>query len=47
MILDIFSRYPVGWMVASRESAILAERLIANSSIDLGAELARLRAEAA
>jgi putative transposase len=28
VILDIFSRYPVGWMVASRESAILAERLI-------------------
>ena len=31
MILDIFSRYPVGWMVASRESAVLAERLIAES----------------
>ncbi len=28
VILDIFSRYPVGWMVASRESATLAERLI-------------------
>jgi putative transposase len=28
VILDIFSRYPVGWMVASRESAVLAERLI-------------------
>jgi putative transposase len=31
VILDIFSRYPVGWMVASRESAVLAERLIAES----------------
>jgi putative transposase len=28
VILDIFSRYPVGWMVASRESADLAEVLI-------------------
>jgi putative transposase len=31
VILDIFSRYPVGWMVASRESAVLAERLIAQA----------------
>ncbi len=28
VILDIFSRYVVGWMVATRESALLAERLI-------------------
>src|SRR5262249_15652585 len=28
VILDIFSRYPVGWMVAERESARLAEHLI-------------------
>jgi putative transposase len=28
VILDIFSRYVVGWMIAYRESAILAERLI-------------------
>ena len=28
VILDIFSRYVVGWMVAHRESAVLAERLI-------------------
>jgi putative transposase len=28
VILDIFSRYVVGWLVADRESAILAERLI-------------------
>jgi putative transposase len=29
VILDLFSRYVVGWMVAARESAKLAERLIA------------------
>ena len=29
MILDIYSRYVVGWMVATRESAALAEKLIA------------------
>jgi putative transposase len=28
VILDIFSRYVVGWLVAERESATLAERLI-------------------
>jgi putative transposase len=28
VILDIFSRYVVGWMIAGRESASLAERLI-------------------
>ena len=31
VILDIFSRYPVGWMVAHRESAVLAERLITSA----------------
>lgn len=31
VILDIFSRYVVGWMVAERESAVLAERLISES----------------
>ena len=31
VILDVFSRYVVGWMVAPRESAALAERLIAAS----------------
>lgn len=29
VILDVFSRYVVGWMVADRESSSLAERLIA------------------
>jgi len=28
VILDVFSRYVVGWMVAHRESATLAEKLI-------------------
>jgi len=31
VILDIFSRYVVGWMVAHQEQAALAERLIADS----------------
>lgn len=31
VILDVFSRYVVGWMVASRESATLAEVLIRQS----------------
>lgn len=30
-ILDVFSRYVTGWMVAHRESATLAERLIAET----------------
>jgi len=32
VILDIFSRYVVGWMLAERESADLAERLIADTA---------------
>jgi transposase InsO family protein len=31
VLLDIFSRYVVGWMVADRESAELAKRLIAET----------------
>ena len=31
VILDIFSRYVVGWMLAPRETAALAERLIAET----------------
>ncbi len=31
VILDIFSRYGVGWMIALRESAELAEQLIADT----------------
>ena len=32
VILDIFSRYVIGWMIAGRESAALARRLIAETS---------------
>jgi putative transposase len=31
VILDIFSRYVVGWMIALREAALLAEQLIADT----------------
>jgi putative transposase len=31
VIMDIFSRYAVGWMVAHRELAVLAERLISET----------------
>ena len=31
VVLDVFSRYVVGWIVAPRESATVAERLIATS----------------
>ena len=36
VILDIFSRYVVGWMLASRESEHLAERLIRETVIKQG-----------
>jgi putative transposase len=36
VILDIFSRYVVGWMVAEQETAELAEQLIADSSAKEG-----------
>jgi putative transposase len=36
VILDIFSRYAVGWMVATRESAVLAEKLIAATCVKQG-----------
>lgn len=32
VILDIFSRYVVGWMIAQREAAELAEQLIADTA---------------
>ena len=38
VILDIFSRYVVGWMVAPRESATLAKRLIQDSYTKQGVE---------
>lgn len=36
VILDIFSRYVTGWMVAPRESATLAQRLIAETCAKQG-----------
>jgi putative transposase len=36
VILDIFSRYVVGWMVAHRESATLAERFIRETCVRQG-----------
>jgi len=36
VILDIFSRYVVGWMVAERESSKLAERLIKQTCLKQG-----------
>lgn len=38
VILDIFSRYPVGWMVASQESAVLAKKLIEETTAKEGIE---------
>jgi len=38
VILDVFSRYVVGWMIAERESAALAETLIAETCAKQGIE---------
>ena len=47
VIMDIFSRYVVGWMVAHRESTALAKRLIEQSCIkqDIGSEQLTLHAD--
>jgi putative transposase len=42
VILDVFSRYVVGWMVASRESATLAKTLISETCAKQGIELGQL-----
>ena len=42
VILDIYSRYVVGWMVATRESAVLAEKLIAATCDKQGITLGQL-----
>lgn len=42
VILDIFSRYVVGWMVAHRESAVLAAKLIRESCEKQGIEEGQL-----
>jgi putative transposase len=31
VILDVYSRYVVGWMLAHRQAATLAERLLADT----------------
>jgi putative transposase len=38
VILDIFSRYVVGWLIATRESAALAQRLITETCARQGIE---------
>ena len=42
VIIDVFSRYVVGWMVAERESAALAERLIEETCRRQGVERGHL-----
>jgi putative transposase len=42
VILDIYSRYVVGWMVAAREAAVLAERLLADTLAAQGVAPGRL-----
>jgi len=42
VILDVFSRYVVGWMVAEREAASLAEKLIAQTCVKQGIEPSQL-----
>ena len=36
VLMDIFSRYVVGWLIAEREAAALARRLIAQSCLQHG-----------
>jgi putative transposase len=42
VVLDVFSRYVVGWMVAQREAANLAEKLIAQTCVKQGIEPSQL-----
>lgn len=42
VILDIFSRYVVGWMIAMREAAALAKRLITSTCAKQGIEEGQL-----
>jgi putative transposase len=42
VLLDIYSRYAVGWMAATRESAALAEKLIAASCAKQGVAAGQL-----
>jgi putative transposase len=42
VILDVFSRYVVGWMIVERESATLAEELIAQTCVRQGIQRGQL-----
>jgi len=42
VILDVFSRYITGWMIAERESAALAEELIAQTCVRQGIQPGQL-----
>jgi len=46
VLLDIYSRYVVGWMVAHREAAALAERLLAEAITAQGVKPAQLAVHA-
>jgi putative transposase len=46
VILDIYSRYVVGWMAAHREAAALAERLLADTIANQGVEPGMLNVHA-
>jgi putative transposase len=46
VLLDVFSRYVTGWLVATRESAALAERLIADSVAKQGVPAGQLTVHA-
>jgi putative transposase len=46
VLLDIYSRYVVGWMVAAREAAVLAERLLADAIAAQGVEAGSLTVHA-
>jgi len=46
VLLDIYSRYVVGWMVAAREAATLAERLLADTIAAQGVEPGQLTVHA-
>lgn len=45
-VIDIFSRYTVGWMVATREAAPLAERLLADTIGKQGVDRGQLTVHA-
>ena len=42
VVLDVFSRYVVGWMIATEESAVLAKKLIAETCFREGIEPGQL-----